>query len=162
MTIQLCKTCIQKGSRWPRIDLKQTQRDSYIPSLFLKIYSDRCFIEFFTAGMFIHVFINAKFKFCSLTINFLKKTTTSFYIVILKQTNKKKNFHVRKMRYNNTNLYFIPLTLLCLIHLLTSWKELSACSNFSLWHIILSYVSHQEPKVTRKKENWHCNLAPYK
>lgn len=90
MTIQLCKTCIQKGSRWPRIDLKQTQRDSYIPSLFLKIYSDRCFIEFFTAGMFIHVFINAKFKFCSLTINFLKKTTTSFYIVILKQTNKQK------------------------------------------------------------------------
>lgn len=69
---------------WPRIAWKQTQRDPHKPPLFLRIYSDRCFISSFTASAFVYVFVNAKLKFCSLTINCLKKAA-SFYVKILKK-----------------------------------------------------------------------------
>lgn len=38
----------------------------------------------------------------------------------------------------------------------------SAHSNFIPWHIILSYVGHQKPKVIRKGGKQSCNLTPYK
>lgn len=61
------------------------------------------------------------------------------------------------MRPRRITLCFNLLSPLCPIHLLTPWKDLSACSGSSLQHIILSCAGHQEPKVTREEEN--CNIA---
>lgn len=81
---------------------EQTQRESYLSSVLLKIYRNRCFIDFLTAGVLAYVFTTTRVRFFSLTINVFKKAAW-FYNTIL------RNFHESKMRYRCWNLYFIPL-----------------------------------------------------